>query len=320
MTPARLALALIALLPFSAFVSAQPASAQANCRWDLDGLWVGQRNGWRVNIKARSNGYVVWADGAPEPGQGVGDFVYKETGLKVWTFTHSSGGKATMRLDAAGLLQTTQPEGPETFKRVRPATPPKCVPLAGATPAPARTAAAAQTTARSPGSGNRPAAATPAAPSLGYNAALAAPTRMVRGLNLEDVKAIMGSEGYTITDAKAADGGIQVDGINANGLRVTALAGNCTVPTVSNCKDLSFMVIFKGITTGGYERATRLSQQTNLFGVFYSGAGILVAGRYVPIFSGVSMQYLRENLRSIGEQGAAVRQIAEKPVDSSGGI
>lgn len=138
---ARLLLALFALVPVSTFVSAQPAMAQANCRWDLDGLWVGVRNGWRVNIKARPGGQVVWADGTPEPGQGVGEYLYRDTGPKLWVFTFPDGVKATMQLDAKGLLQTWAPPGPETFKRVRPAGPPKCVsveaPAPSLVPAPA---------------------------------------------------------------------------------------------------------------------------------------------------------------------------------------
>lgn len=136
----RLALALIALFPVSTFFSAQPAMAQANCRWDLDGLWVGQRNGWRVNQKMRPEGFIVWADGVPEPGQNENVFLYKQTGPKTWTHTWPDGTKATASLDANGLLQTVQPSGRETFKRVRPASPPQCVPVVAAEASPAQAA------------------------------------------------------------------------------------------------------------------------------------------------------------------------------------
>lgn len=127
MKRACLLLASLALVPLTPIMSASPASAQASCRWDLNGLWVGQRNGWRVNIKARPGGYIVWADGMPEPGQGVGEFLYRDAGPKLWTFTFPDGVKATMQLDASGLLQTRQPAGPETFRRVSPAGSPQCV-------------------------------------------------------------------------------------------------------------------------------------------------------------------------------------------------
>lgn len=312
----RLALALIALSPLSAFVFAQPAMAQANCRWDLDGLWVGQRNGWLVNHKMRGDDFIVWADGTPEPGQGVGEFLYKKTGPRTWVFTHSSGGNATARLEPNGLLYTTQPGGPETFKRIRPATPPKCVPLAGAAPAPARAATPTQATARPSGSGNRPSAA---APALGYNPALAEPSRMVRGLNLEDLKALLGSEGYRVTEATVVDGGIQVNGVSQNGTKLIVVAGDCQGANNTNCKDLSFIRLYEGVQGDGYRKASDVSRSTNLAGAYY-GSGVLVAGRYVPIFSGVSMQYLRENLRSLSAKESEVRSILQVPPENSGGI
>lgn len=313
----RLALALIALSPLSAFVFAQPAMAQANCRWDLDGEWVGQRTGNRVMQEMRPGGFMVWVVGSPKPGQVEGDQIFRDAGPKAWTWTFPNGQKTFARLEPSGLLRVANPDGwNETFKRIRPATPPKCVPVAGAAPAPARAATPTQATARPSGSGNHPSAA---APALGYNPALAEPSRMVRGLNLEDLKALLGSEGYRVTEATVVDGGIQVNGVSQNGTKLIVVAGDCQGANNTDCKDLSFIRLYEGVQGDGYRKASDVSRSTNLAGAYY-GSGVLVAGRYVPIFSGVSMQYLRENLRSLSAKESEVRSILQVPPENSGGI
>lgn len=295
----RLALALCAFSPLSTLVSVQPAMAQANCRWNLDGEWVGQRTGNRTMIEMRPGGFFSWIPGQPKPGQSDANNTFREAGPKTWILTFPDGQKTTVRLEPSNMLRITNPDGwTDLFKRVRPAGPPQCVGgnSTAAAAAPAQPGGTARPLAGP--AGNRASGSTTSGP--------------VRGIDLATLRAIVSSEGYSVTEAQVSEGGPQVKGVTSSGSSVMAMAGKCTMPAGTNCNDVSFILIFQNVTDQGFEKATRISQETTLAGVYYPEAQVLVAGRYVPIYSGVTTQYIRENLRSLREQEPAVRAIVER--------
>ncbi len=277
-------LTLAALLLVFGLVSVQPTMAQtASCRWDLDGFWVGERNGWRVNIKARAGGYVVWADGTPEPGQGVGEFLYRQTGPKHWTYTFPGGVKATMELDAKGLLQTVQPSGPETFKRVRPAGLPQCVGGSSAAPvaAPAQPGKAAQPLAGPAGN------------------------RLITGITHADMKEMIESEGHTASylETFENDGGtrnLQATGTAPDGTRYVIFGKDCDHTGVPRCKRVQFMTI----RTDNRLRAEHIlaanSQHDAVTTAWFSMNGSYSASFswQIPVEDGVPMRVLRSGLRA----------------------
>lgn len=131
-----LLMASLALVPLSTVTIAPSAQAQTNCRWDLNGEWVGQRTGNRVMQLMRSGGFMVWVAGSPKPGQAEWDHMFRDSGPRTWTWIFPDGQKTYARLEANGTLRVTNPDGwTETFKRVDPPTPPQCVPTGGMAPA-----------------------------------------------------------------------------------------------------------------------------------------------------------------------------------------
>lgn len=132
MKRAHLLLASLALFPVSAFVSAQPAMAQANCNWVLDGEWVGERSTNRVMIEMRPGGFVVWVPGQPKPGQKPGPHFMRQAHPSEWEYIYPDGRRAYFRLENS-KLRVVQPTFQDVF---RPLKPPKCVPIAGAAKAP----------------------------------------------------------------------------------------------------------------------------------------------------------------------------------------
>lgn len=280
----RLALALCALFPLSTFVSVQPAMAQANCRWDLDGEWVGQRTGNRVMQEMRPGGFMVWVVGTPKPGQAEGDHMFRDAGPKTWTWTFPDGSKTHARLEANGLLRVTNPDGwAETFKRVRPAGPPRCV-----------------------GGNSNAVAAAPVQPA-GTARPMAGPAgnRVITGITHADMKEMIESEGHTASNFMTyeGDGGarnLQATGTAPDGTRYVIFGKDCDHTGVSRCKVVKFMTVQSDSRLRSDPILQANSQHDAVTTAWFTmdGNNYVSFSWEMPVQDGVPMRVLRSGLRA----------------------
>lgn len=209
--------------------------------------------------------------------------MFRDTGPRAWTWTFPDKTKSFARLEANGTLKVTNPDGwTDTFKRVRPATPPKCVPLAG-------TGAATAKAGFVPANGS----------AIATSPRLAAPGRIVKRVGLEDIKAIAVAEGLTITETNDRGATVVVRATAANGDPVQIMGHSCGADGVPGCKSLS--MAFHDAVPGGIplERVNRASADY-LTHVFYLDDKRTVAAiRYLPLFDGTSIGVVRGNLRML---------------------
>lgn len=292
----RLALGLFALLPFSTFVSATPAKAQSNCRWDLNGEWVGQRTGNRVMQEMRPGGFMVWVVGAPKPGQAEGDHQFRDQGPGAWTWTFPNGSKTFARMESGGLLRVTNPDGwNETFKRVNPAAVPRCVPAVDA----ASGASSSQRTAP-PASASKP---------------LTGPAgnRIISTITHADMREMIESEGHRVDSVGTYQGTnntteLKATGVMPDGTRYMIFGKDCDQTGVSRCRQVQFMSSY----TDTRVRAEHILDANSWHAAVTTAWFALGGQNYVsfswemPLESGVPMRVLRSGFRAfLGNQTKA---------------
>lgn len=283
----RLALALSALLPLSSLVSVQPALAQANCRWDLNGEWVGQRSGNRVMQEMRPGGFMVWVVGSPKPGQAEGDHMFRDSGPKVWTWTFPDGQKSVARLEANGMLRVTNPDGwSETFKRISPATPPQCL-------SPAR--GSSTSAAASPPMASAPAAKPLAGP---------AGNRVLYGITHADMKELIESEGHTVVSlgTYAGDGGVtnlKAVGKMPAGLTYSVFGRDCDTAANRSCKRLQFMISYENasVTAEDVVATNSWHDSLNTSMADINGKRMVFFSWHLPVQDGVPMRVIRSGFK-----------------------
>ena len=93
----------------------------ATCLANFEGEWVGERTGNRVNMEMRPGGFVVWAVGTPRPGQADGTALFRLSSVGNWALTFPDRKQSLARLESAGRLRVTNPDGwTDAFKALRP--------------------------------------------------------------------------------------------------------------------------------------------------------------------------------------------------------
>lgn len=303
MKSARLLLALAALFPLSAILTASPAAAQAAaCRWDLNGEWVGQRTGNRVMIEMRAGGFVSWVPGAPKPGQDENNNKFNDAGSGAWDLTFPNGMKAIARLEG-GLLRIRNPDGwTDTFNRVRPAGAPRCAPIGGS---------AAGTAPNRPQTN----AALPARPLNGP-----AGNRIVSGVTHADMKELIESEGHTVKSLGTYQGeggatNLEAIGVMPDGTRYLIFGKDCSHAGVSRCARVQFMISYTDDRVRAEHILESNSKNDGVNTAWFASDGktIITFSWQMPMEQGVPMRVLRSGFKDfLLNQAKAWGSIFEK--------
>lgn len=269
------ALAAIMLVPIA--FAAMPAAAQLpDCKWSLDGEWVGQKTGNRVMIEMRRSGFFTWVSGQPKPGQSENNNMFLNTEPKVWVFTFPDGTKSVARLLGNNLLRLTNPDGWTDDFMGTPA--PRCLGAAVTPPI------------------NAPAAAAPVVrrPLSSF------PNPTVRAMTIPDIRALVQSEGDTVVSDNANADGPMVTAKTPDGIVYTILGMACNQGGAIGCKTLSFNVSYKisGDPAASSNQASLTHWELKVWWLAAQGGGYnLVFSHVIRLNEGSQMNALRSGLR-----------------------
>ena len=290
MKSVRLLLALAAMFLVPIVLTAPPAAAQTpDCKWNLDGEWVGQKTGNRVMIEMRSGGFFTWVSGQAKPGQSADNNMFRQLEPRAWAFTFTDGTKSTARLVGNNLLRLTNPDGWTDDFVGTPA--PRC--LGSAAPPKANAPVAKPPVARRPLS--------------------AFPNPIVRAITIPDMRALAQSEGDVVLKDNGNPDSPLVTAETPDGVIYTMLGMLCNQSGVTGCQTLSFNVSYH-ISGDPAATANAVSIQHWELKLWWipadSGGFNLVFSRVIRLNEGSSMTALRSDLRFlIADQAKAYNEL-----------